>query len=278
MEKIITLKEELKKISSFIESFENKNLSKIDKDILLQKIRDLYLGVIDLDEKTVSDFKPQAGSGVQFPITEKPQAVSFEKQPESVIAKPEPTISTPEPVIAKPEPINVISEKEEMLVEFADSFNSEPEQVITPVVVAETKPIPEPVIIKQEPQVKKPIVEQANLFAGGHNGGVKTIGEQLGQNKTSLNEMLGQKNHMDDVATRLKPLTDIKAAIGVGDRFLYIRELFGGNTDSFDSTISHLNSLNSFQDAHNYLASNFKWDESQSTVSTFINIVKRRYV
>jgi hypothetical protein len=298
MEKIISLKEKLKKISLFIDTVESDNLSRIEKDILLQKIRDFYLEILDYDNNiSVSEFEPVSNPKVQIATKEEPVKVEFNKEIQP-IAVPiekvvEPEVIIPEKihepeVVAIPEvvdvPVEIVPEIiDEFVVEFADSFDDEPIAEIEQVAHVEEvkietviKPVEEPIIKKEEPQVKKPVIEQATLFPSSSSG-VKTIGEQLGTNKTSLNEMLASKNTTGDFSSRLKPVTDIKSAIGVGDRFLFIRELFGGNNETFEETIAHLNSLTSYSEAHDFLISKFNWDESQNTVSAFVNIVKRRY-
>jgi hypothetical protein len=313
MEKIIALKEKLKKISLFVESIEGNNISIIEKDILLQKLREFYLEVYNFDAtKAATDFIPEPGPKVQVLVKEEPLKVEFsqpepvkpepvkiveEIKPEPVKVveeiKPEPVVDEPKKVEVLPEPvieddeIPVIDDDEifaEEKIDDDDLFDfAEPEEevVATPEPVKPVEPTPEPAkpveqkseTIIQQP-VKKPVVEQASLFGGNGSSGVKTLGEQLGQNKTSLNEALAQKAAPQDITSRLKPVTDIKAAIGVGDRFLYIRELFGGSTDTFDETINHLNSLHSYTDAQTYLSANIGWDVTSGTVASFLNVVK----
>lgn len=290
MEKIIALKDRIKNISLFLDTIDASGINRLEKDILMQKVRELYLEVIDLNEKQiVYEFKPEANAKAQIIKKEEPVVVKFSNNPEPVIEKPEPVkvpvVEVAPKVIAEINPMP----QDDFLVEFVDNIDEEPVIIPEPINLEQTliisepipveQPVEEPVLITAtEVVAKKPVVEQPTLFHGSSTSGIKTVGEQLGQNKTSLNEMLASKNNASDFSSRLKPLTDIKSAIGVGDRFLYIRELFGGNNDAFEETIVHLNSLSSFHDAQTYLASKFNWDESQTTVSTFVNIVKRRYV
>lgn len=296
MENIISLKEKLKKISLFLDSMETGKINKIEKDILLQKLRDFYLEISNIDvEKAQSNFIPEASSKVQVLKKEEPVKVDFTPP---VQIKPEPEIIKEEiklePIVAVDNPIeeslqiNDDSVSDDVLKtadpEFVTEINDE-DLFEFEEPVQEIKVIAEPVNLIEESQkqvmqeaAKKPSVEQASLFSSGNSTGIKTLGEQLGQNKTSINEMLSQKSNSQDIGTILKPISDIKAAIGVGDRFLYIRELFAGNTELFDATISHLNVLASYDEAHSYLASRFSWDEKSNTVATFLNVVKRRYV
>lgn len=247
MEKLLSIKEKLKNINISISKIEEASISMIEKDILLFEIREVYVLInsldIDVDSKPVIDKEPQIEKNVE------------------VLVKNE---------IVKEEKIDIIDFVEETIVE---------EKVELVTVTKEE--------IKSEPVVQsKPVVEapkQQNLFGNNAingNGNVKTVGESLGQNKTSLNERLAGHSNPNDISSQIrqKPVSDIKAAIGIGDRFLYIRELFNGNIDVFESTISYLNSLNSFDAANSYLADNFDWDLSQESVVNFVNVVKRKYL
>jgi len=251
MTNIIELKEKLKNILDFLEKFEDKSFSKIDKDILLQMLRDYYIEVTEISEplKPVETF-----SSVKT------------TEPENEKKHVEQTkVDTVEDVN-----IDFVDKSEELKTDFEDMKTEEVQQSEMP---SETKKD-----TNVQPTVKKNVPEQTSLFGSNNSSGVKTIGEKLGNNKTSINEILAQKNKATDISSRLKPVTDIKSAIGVGDRFLFVRELFAGNSESFDETITHLNSLSSYQEACDHIKEKFNWDNSQSTVISFMNIVKRRYV
>ena len=59
-------------------------------------------------------------------------------------------------------------------------------------------------------------------------------------------------------------VTDIKKAISLGDRFLFQRELFGGNGEQMAKTIADLNKLNSLDEAEAYIDKRFSWDKESS--------------
>lgn len=72
-------------------------------------------------------------------------------------------------------------------------------------------------------------------------------------------------------------IDDIKKAISLGDRFLFQRELFGGNGELMTKTISELNALKTLGDAENYIAKRFNWNKESNAYELFLNILKRRY-
>lgn len=78
--------------------------------------------------------------------------------------------------------------------------------------------------------------------------------------------------------TIVPKVTDIKKAISLGDRFLFQRELFGGNGELMAKTIADLNRLGSLEEAEAYIDKRFpRWDKESSTYELFQGILKRRW-
>lgn len=73
------------------------------------------------------------------------------------------------------------------------------------------------------------------------------------------------------------PVTDLKQAISIGDRFLYQRELFGKNGELMQRTITDLNGLNTFDEAMEYIDRHFNWDKEQPSYELFVNALHRRF-
>jgi hypothetical protein len=61
--------------------------------------------------------------------------------------------------------------------------------------------------------------------------GKATIGDKFQNNeKNFVNENLGKNKENKDLTSRLqsKPITDLRASIGINEKFLFIKELFKG--------------------------------------------------
>ena len=71
-------------------------------------------------------------------------------------------------------------------------------------------------------------------------------------------------------------VTDIRQAVSIGDRFLFQRELFGGNAEKLQQTLTELNSLHSFDEAVAFIE-RFGWDKQSPTHELFINVLRRRF-
>jgi len=79
----------------------------------------------------------------------------------------------------------------------------------------------------------------------------------------------------------LKPIESLKTGIGLNEKFLYIRELFGNDHINFANTIAQLNDFTHIQQAENVLNKQFiqtgKWDLQNPHVQTFLQLIYRRF-
>lgn len=73
------------------------------------------------------------------------------------------------------------------------------------------------------------------------------------------------------------PVSDIRQAISLGDRFLFQRELFGGKGELMQKTLDQLDQLSSLGEALTYIGDKFQWDKESSTYELFVNVLRRRF-
>jgi len=95
----------------------------------------------------------------------------------------------------------------------------------------------------------------------------------------SLNEQIGYLRDEDDFSEiiKSKPLINLSDAIGVNDKFLFIRELFNGNPESYDKAISKLDQAASLEDARSVIM-NYTDNENESDAARqLFDLVKRKF-
>ena len=100
------------------------------------------------------------------------------------------------------------------------------------------------------------------------------LGDSFSKEK-SLNDMVSDHNNLEFKLSN-RPVASIQAAIGINDRFQYIRELFDGSGEKFSETVKTLDSMNHISEAVNFLQQNFKWKKNETSLK-FVNLVKRRF-
>jgi uncharacterized protein with NRDE domain len=83
------------------------------------------------------------------------------------------------------------------------------------------------------------------------------------------------------VTEHTQPVTDLKQAITLNDKLLYIKDLFNGYNLAYSEAIDILNRYNSMEEADKFLKSNYAvknaWENKQATVDKFYELLKRRY-
>lgn len=109
----------------------------------------------------------------------------------------------------------------------------------------------------------------------------KEINEAVGVNSASINERLKQsKIDLGDTLTEV-PIRDLRKAIAVNDRFLFINELFRGDEASYERSIKTINSFSIFPEAEYWIQRELKvkngWNDHDELVKQFYLLVKRRF-
>jgi Asp-tRNA(Asn)/Glu-tRNA(Gln) amidotransferase A subunit family amidase len=79
----------------------------------------------------------------------------------------------------------------------------------------------------------------------------------------------------------LDPIKDLKAAIGINDKFQFTATLFNGDEKAFEMAVKTINGFKIYAEAQFWIKSNLreqnKWDETAEAVKAFDLLVKRRF-
>lgn len=109
----------------------------------------------------------------------------------------------------------------------------------------------------------------------------KEINEVSAANHASVNDKLKQSIiDLGDTLTEA-PIRDLRKAIGVNDRYLFINELFRGDEVAYERSIKTINSFSIFAEAEYWIQRELKvkngWDAGNEMVAQFYQLVKRRF-
>ena len=114
-----------------------------------------------------------------------------------------------------------------------------------------------------------------------HQQSARELNEVLGNNGASLNDKL--KADVVELAAALNgtPVRDLKKAIGVNDRYVFINELFRGDEVMYERSIKTINSFRILPEAEYWIQRELKvkqgWDENREVTRHFYQLVKRRF-
>ena len=98
---------------------------------------------------------------------------------------------------------------------------------------------------------------------------------------SSLNEKL--KPDIVDLRSALNdtPVRDLKKAIGVNDRYVFVNQLFRGDEAMYERSIKTINSFRILPEAEYWMERELKvklgWDENRDITRYFYQLVKRRF-
>ena len=110
---------------------------------------------------------------------------------------------------------------------------------------------------------------------------IKEINELLGIRDASLNDKL--KEHKVEVGHVVAdhPIKDLKKAIGINDRHIFINELFRGDEVMYERSLKTINGFRIFAEAEYWIERELKvklgWEEHKDTTRHFYQLIKRRF-
>lgn len=193
--------------------------------------------------------------------------------PVSAVEKPEPA-PAPEPPAQKPEPA-----KETQPV-------STHETPTPPAPVAEKQEIPQAGTSSEKPSpIPAQPRENGQKAPSAKVDNIQLVAEKFSSDSNSIYERLTRIKEDKSIGTRMqqKPISNIREAIGVNEKFIFVNELFNGDLKSYNESVEKLNSSQSIHQAFDYLnvlTTKFGWDGQRSadTIERFANLVQRRYM
>ena len=74
-----------------------------------------------------------------------------------------------------------------------------------------------------------------------------------------------------------EPIADLRQAIGINDKFLMIRDLFGGDSALFETTIAALNAQPGLDDCMIYIAEHFAWNPDSESARLMMELLERKF-
>jgi hypothetical protein len=123
-----------------------------------------------------------------------------------------------------------------------------------------------------------PLFETPTL---SHQQGIKEINELVSHQTESLNDRLKQEKTEVVEALKHEPIKDLRKAIGINDRFVFINDLFRGDEAMYERSIKTINSFHIFPEAEYWinreLIVKLGWDKDHEIVNHFYHLVKRRF-
>jgi len=173
-----------------------------------------------------------------------------------------------------PKPAAVVETPADITAKVAPAPRPQPQVVQQPVtqppVVEEPAPLPVPPSVPTPHLNYDPLVEIPTLSQQVKQAEPESINDRLKQTKAELAEVLKES-----------PIKDLRKAIGINDRFLFINELFRGDEAMYERSIKTINGFNIYPEAEYWISRELKtklgWNGDHPSVLQFDQLVKRRF-
>jgi hypothetical protein len=124
-----------------------------------------------------------------------------------------------------------------------------------------------------------PLIEIPTL---SHQPNNREINDLIGDSMSSINDKL-KPGGSPELGNVLKgsPVKELRKAIGVNDRFVFINELFRGDEPMYERSIKTINNFRILPEAEYWMERELKiklgWDDSREIVQHFYQLVRRRF-
>ena len=242
--------------------------------------------------ETISVRQTSSASSVPAPAADaRPSEQPREEEPETVfeeinvetVAGPDPGLDAPEPAVEPvPEP-NVGPAAEPDAAENAAPAPAT-DGVPAPQAAAEspaaepsaTPAIPEPADgsegAEEVPTLK---IRQEPGLTNSPGGAV--LGEVINHDVQTLADTIAPPRDMASELLRNEPVTDLRKAIGLNDRFLLIRDLFDGDGEAYERAIGALNDCGDLDDCMIYIAENYAWNPNSDGAKLLMDLLERKF-
>lgn len=241
-------------------------LLKVDEDSGQDKVLTVNDDKIDQLKEAVSSIKEEVHSKEKVSVNE---LASVTPIPEEELPAEEPVYAEPV-IVSEPERNDGIPKEEEHVVEDA------PEPVADEVVEDfSSHKQPNGVEVKEESFT---IPDEDDQDMLDNEPEINEMASRLGDSflkGKSINDLVSDQNKLEFKLSN-RPVHSIRSAIGINDRFQYIRELFDGDVEKFNDTVTSLDSMTHIREAVHYLRQNFRWKKTETSLK-FVNLVKRRF-
>ncbi|MES2332594.1 MAG: hypothetical protein V4539_23505 [Bacteroidota bacterium] len=130
-------------------------------------------------------------------------------------------------------------------------------------------------------QASSPVVETKEYTKRVAVAEIFEFNTALANQVESLNEKLKEERVEVAAALQGSPIRDLKKAIGINDRFLFVNDLFRGDENMYERSIKTINGFTIYPEAEYWITRELKvklsWPDNSETVKLFDQLIKRRF-
>ena len=271
------LKLKLQRVLQIVEESERVGaLSDLERDIILNDLREVYAELKYSDESRVCETNTPTTPIAPIPPTEEvkpePESEPAEEHEPEVDGENEPEVEIE--LIFDESDEQAETESEERETENEEQSEIAPINPITP-----DTPIEEPTKESAEQEENLSTLnstlstpKRSPLLSLYEDAPTPVVGEQFHE-KPSVADTIACPKGVAESA----PVVSLHDAIGVADRFMLIRELFGDDVEAYEKAINALEAQPSFDDCIIFIAEHYAWSPNSQATKLVMDLLQRKY-
>lgn len=110
-----------------------------------------------------------------------------------------------------------------------------------------------------------------------HPQGGAVLGEVIKPHVQTLADTIAPPHDIASELRRNEPVTDLRQAIGLNDKFLLIRDLFGGDAQAYERAIETLNDFDDLDDCMIFIAEHYAWNPNSDGAKLMMELLERKF-
>lgn len=264
------LKQRLQRVLQILEDAEREGgLCDLERDIVLGELREAYAELKFSDKRDVC-----SAEMAMKPLNVEPEIADDTEEPEVEVELLFEEDVEEEQSVAEKAIEPTTEPKEEPKAETKEEPKTEPKEEPKTETKEEPKEAP-----KAEPSEELsslvshlPSKKSSPLLSLYDDEHAPVIGEQF-HDKASVADTIACPRGVAESA----PVLSLREAIGVADKFMLIRELFGGDAEAYDAAIDALDRQPSFDDCVIYISENFAWRAQSEATKFVMSLLQRKF-
>ena len=295
-------------LETIVEQFQGINqyegkIPRIEVDMMLSNIRNLYETVIEFDktaskraeagpiisaksseieakdletiESPKNSFEIKDNEETKIPDNENNIEYSaFENEEAIAEIEIDKVILEEEKEVGQEEELQIEEEENEIMEQFSQSENTEDEIIEVEETISEQTEI-----LKIEKQTTAIIPSLFDDFQAETTKPKETLITNANPVYTAPSKTGNSSNSIIEKALR-KPISDLRSAIGINEKYAFINELFKGDSESYTNFLEGINTSSSKEKADeiiNTADQKYSWNKESKPYNTFMELVERRF-
>lgn len=245
-------------------------LADIERDILLAELREAYTELKFGEERSEeigerSEEMGESSEEIAEPIAEEPAVAELPITPIAPITPIDEGEDNDEPEVE----VELIFEEED---ECPFEMPTEEEPAEEEVTEEEPTVAELPIAPSTPTTPTTPTSKRSALLSLYEDNPTPVLGEQFHETPSVADTIACPKGVAEST-----PVASLREAIGLADKFMLIRELFGGDAEAYDKAISELDEQPSFDDCIIYIAEHYTWSPNAESTKMVMELLQRKY-